>query len=93
MTKKEVLMPVLQNLIDSDFRMGFEDSVLQRCRSALYDAKLVNEANEMWSDHCCGRHLKAFDNDQELLGKYNEADEISNREGCFVMPSWGTYGT
>ena len=93
MTKKEILMPVLQNLIDTDYRSGFEDSVLQRCRRALYNAGLVSEANQMWSNHCCGYPLKAFDTDQELLAKYNEAVEVSNREGAFVMPEWGTKGT
>jgi len=93
MTKKEILMPMLQNLIDTDFRSGFEDSVLQRCRFALRNAGLNDEANQMWTCYCTGGYLLAFDNDQELLDKYNEADEVSNREGCFVMPSWGTSGT
>lgn len=93
MTKKEILMSMLQELIDTNFRVGFEDSVLQRCRSALIEAGLTEEATKMWNDACCGRKAKAFDDDQELMDKYSEANQESVKKGAFEMPSWGTYGT
>lgn len=93
MTKKEILIPMLQELIDTNFRVGFEDTVLQRCRSALFHAGMDDEAVQMWNDACCGRKAEAFDNDRELMDKYTEANQESLKTGAFEMPHWGTYGT
>lgn len=90
---KNLLMPMLQNLIDTEYRFGFEDSVLSRCRNLLNKHGLSDEARNVWNKKCCGDTQGAFFNDEELVAKYQEAEVESAKEGCFQMPHWGTHGT
>ena len=83
-------MSKLQELIDNNYRSGFEDSVLHQCRQVLEKNGFEIAAKQLWNDVCCGRD---FTTDQELLSKFKEAEAESEKEGCFVMPDWGTRGT
>jgi len=83
-------MNKLQELIDSGYREGFNDSVLTHCKIALQEAGFPITADQLWSDVCCGRK---WTSDSELLAKYNEAEAESKKKGAFVMPDWGTKGT
>jgi hypothetical protein len=90
MKVKPILMNKLQELIDSNYREGFNDSVLSHCKQALIDNGFEIAGRQLWNDVCCG---KKWTSDSELLAKYNEAEALSKKEGCFVMPEWGTKGT
>jgi hypothetical protein len=95
--KHELLMNLFQDLIDKDFRSGFEDNALTRAWRLL-DANGF-KGMEFWNDFCNVRYgdykipklVEKYG--QELVNKYLEIKEIENKEGRFEMPSWGTYGT
>lgn len=88
-----IIEKTCQDLIDSDYREGFNDGVIFRVRSALYDAGYSTEAMNFWNDFCC------FYDDKipSLIEKWGEdvvtvfatAHKLSRGEGRFVMPEWG----
>jgi hypothetical protein len=94
--------PLLTSLIAKDFRAGFEDGVINRCKQCILDAGYTDEARKFWSDACCFSYMYAPEGKvkkwYEVYGKeftdlYLEATRIENLEGCFEMPTWGTRGT
>ena len=93
LTKKEILMQLFQEMIDSEYREGFESTVKVRVREALLTGRLIREARQTWAKICTEQIEEAFDNDQELIDRYNEAYKISMKDGGFQMPSWGIRGT
>lgn len=101
---EEICTPVLTKLIAEEYRAGFEDGVLERCRNAI-DAATDDEvdgdqARMFWSAGCCGdldvHHRKSWARmgfTEEFMDLFQRAKEEERKEGCFVMPAWGTKGT
>lgn len=95
--KNQILIKLFQDLIDKDFRSGFEDSALHRAWSTL--DKNGFKGMEFWNDFCNvdrtdGRLPRLIEKyGQEVVDKYLEVHEIENGPGRFEMPDWGTYGT
>jgi hypothetical protein len=95
MTDKEKVLAVLNDLKAQDFRNGFEDTVLQRvCRALGNQYERGTPASDLWNAECCGSgDYVAATYGEEVGALYREVKEMANGKGCFVMPSWGTYGT
>lgn len=93
----EVLMKLFNELIEQDFRSGFEDSALHRAWRVLDQNGF--KGISFWNDFCNVRYgdyripklVEKYG--QELVDKYLEINDLENKEGRFEMPSWGTYGT
>ena len=96
---EEICTPVLEKLIAEEYRSGFNDSVLTCMKAAVSNVD-VDQGKYLWSAACCG------DMDIERPGPwttmgfteafmklYERAQEEESKEGCFVMPEWGTRGT
>jgi len=89
----QIIINTCEDLIDSDYREGFNDGVIFRVRQALYDAGYSTEAMNFWNDFCCFSDYKI----ESLCGKWGEdvvstfasAHKLSRGEGRFVMPEWG----
>lgn len=90
-------MNLFQEMINKDFRMGFEDSALHRAWREL--DKNGFKGMEFWNDFCnvdrtdyrIPKLLEKYGT--ELVNKYLEIHEMERGEGRFIMPDWGTYGT
>lgn len=95
--KHEILMKLFQDLIDQDFRSGFEDSAAHRAWTVLN--KYGFKGLEFWNDFCnVGKTSYKLPKlvekyGQELVDKYLEVKELENKQGKFEMPSWGISGT
>lgn len=93
----EILMKLFNELIERDFRSGFEDSALHRAWNTL--DKNGFKGREFWNDFCNVRQgdykipklVEKYG--QELVDAYIKIHEIENGPGRFEMPDWGTYGT
>ena len=79
---------ILNKLKQSNYKQGFSDSVLSILCDELNDRKL-------WSKVCCGYGkeyiIETYGEDAYSL--YTEVAELSEQEGSFIMPAWGTKGT
>lgn len=88
-----IIIDTCQDLIDSDFRNGFEDTVLYRVREALMDAGYSKEAFDFWCDFCVFYEKKALRLaekwGQDIVEVYGQAHNMAKGQGCFVMPEWG----
>ena len=89
------LREMLMELLVQDYRAGFEDSVLHRSRDLIAEYEGSQAARDFWQ----GALLPGGDEFLlETLGPgtyavYLQVKAIESKEGAFVMPSWGTYGT
>ena len=94
--KAAVIFSKLQELSEKDYRSGFNDSVLSECRDVLEDFE-DGAGRVFWNKMLTyGRQeifKEYFGGSQSLMDYYDVVDANSRKEGCFVMPSWGTYGT
>ena len=102
MYSPDIIRKTSLGLIEQDFRDGFENSVINIVRAAIKDAQGEDVAKVFWSDFCnfsnrfqCSvKRSRILENiDEETLEIYLQAVDVGKSEGCFVMPSWGTYGT
>lgn len=79
---------ILNKLKESNYREGFNDSVL---------SILCNELNDktLWSKVCCGHGAEYITETygDDAYSLYEEVVDLSKQKGAFVMPSWGTKGT
>lgn len=92
---REIILNKLNELKAKDYRVGFDDSVLnQICNAIGNKYERGTEASELWTKICCGyRTYIAETYGQDVQDLYNDVDKMSHKEGAFVMPDWGTYGT
>ena len=102
MYDQNIIKKVSQELIDADFRDGFENSVINVVRDAIKESQGEEVAMLFWNDFCnfsnrlhgSVERAKILQNiDEDTLEIYLQAVDVGKSEGCFVMPSWGTYGT
>lgn len=79
---------ILNNLKESNYREGFNDSVLSILRDELNDRTL-------WTKVCCGCGKKYITETygDDAYSLYEEVVNLSKQAGAFVMPSWGIKGT
>lgn len=97
-SRSDVLRNTLKQLQASDFRAGFEDSVLSRCSAALEHYE-PGTGRTFWRKMLVpGLYQQSafsefFNGDAELYELFNTVNLQSEQKGCFVMPAWGTRGT
>ena len=95
MNRAQVIANKLKQLDIREYRMGFNDGVLNECREALNEFDGSGDVfwNKMLTSNKDFATANYFDNDQDLLDYFTEVDEKSRGPGAFVMPQWGTKGT
>lgn len=102
MSATETAIQVMKDLQASDFRKGFEDTVVHRIVRAVGRDHTPGDASQMWSDFCCfGFSYQPSEKRARLEARYGkemvdlfvEVDRQSEQPGTFVMPEWGTRGT
>lgn len=90
---KEIIVSKLNELSKSNWKAGFDTSVLSEICRAIGETP---PKGNLWSYMCCGYKEKVvagyFDGDNSIMELYNEVDKNS-KDGGFEMPQWGTYGT
>ena len=87
MSRNEIIRNTVNELIERDYRTGFEDTVLHRVRSALneFDGSGINFWNAMLSSRIDTAMEEFFDFDMQLFELYEYAEEMSKGPGRFVM--------
>lgn len=90
---KEIIVSKLNELSKSNWKSGFNTSVLSEICNAVGETP---PKGNLWTYMCCGHKEKTiseyFDGDSTVMDLYNKVDKQS-KDGGFEMPEWGTYGT
>jgi hypothetical protein len=89
----QIIIKTCDDLIEADYREGFNDGVIYRIRQNLRDAGYNAEATKFWSNFCCFADYKVESLMKEwgadVVEAYGEAYKLSRGEGRFEMPYWG----
>jgi len=87
MDRNQVIRKTVTDLIDRDYREGFNDGVIFRVTAALNE--FDDSGKLFWSQMLTGKKDKAFEeffgSDASLWDLYIRAEEISKGPGAFVI--------
>jgi len=85
--RNQVIRNTVNELIERDYRTGFEDTVLHRVCSALNE--FDGSGQDFWNAMLIGRIDRAMEEffyfDINLFELYEYAERMSKGPGCFVM--------
>lgn len=96
MDRTDIIRNTLNQLIEQDYREGFEDGVIYRVRAALEE--FDGSGKEFWSYMCSISQRKHaftefFNSDQDLWDLYYSTEKMSKGPGSYVPHPRETYGT
>ena len=95
---KDLIVSVLIDLKNKNYREGFTDTVLHHVVNAIREVDM-EKGNRFWSYGCMLPYDKKkmidefMDGDESVFALYEEVEKISKGDGAFVMPEWGIRGT
>lgn len=103
MALNNIITDKLKELKESNWRNGFNRTWEMEVCDALHQSGLGSFSDDFWSDFInfgvksCPNKVrlanKWFDGEMSIIELIEEIDVQSEKEGAFVMPAWGTYGT
>jgi len=87
MERKDIIRNTVTDLIDQDYREGFNDGVIIRVTAALDE--FDGSGSQFWNHMLLGRKNEAFEqffgSDADLWDLYAHAEKISKGPGAFVI--------
>ena len=93
MNFNQIIVKTCDDLIEADYREGFNDGVIYRVRQSLGDSGYNTEAMSFWNDFCCFSEYKipalADKWGEDVVESFAMAYKLSRGEGRFEMPEWG----